>query len=83
MSRDAMATANPEMLFADGFDEALMGFAERAGGLCVAAYDRSRCIDILARDMPREEAEEYFEFNVIGAWMGEQTPVFVDTRPCE
>jgi hypothetical protein len=40
-------------------------------------------IDILARDMPREDAEEFFEFNTIGAWMGDATPVFVDTRPAE
>lgn len=81
--RERLSALNPDMLFADGFDEALLGLALRSGGLCVAAYDRSRCIDILARDMPREEAEEYFEFNVIGAWVGDNTPIFIDTRPCE
>ena len=45
------------------------------------AYDRCRCIDILvAQGMSREDAEEYFEFNVAGAWLGEQTPVWIDTR---
>jgi hypothetical protein len=28
--------------------------------------------------MPPEEAEEYFEFNVGGAWIGENTPIFMD-----
>lgn len=65
------------------FDEAIIGVAERAGGMNVVAYDRTLVIDILARSMPREEAEEYFEFNTIGAWMGELTPVFIDTRYAE
>jgi len=65
------------------FDEAIIGIAERAGGMVVLAYDRSRVIDIISRDMPREEAEEFFEFNTIGAWVGESTPVFIDTRYAE
>jgi hypothetical protein len=71
-----------EALFLEpsAFDAAIIGVAERAGGLSVVAYDRTAVIDILERDMPRDEAEEFFEFNTIGAWMGECTPVFIDTR---
>jgi hypothetical protein len=65
------------------FDEAILGVAERFGMEPVVCYDRTRCIDILARDMDREDAEEFFEFNTIGAWMGDLTPVFVDTRAAE
>lgn len=65
------------------FDEAILGVAERFGMDPVVCYDRTRVIDILARDMPREEAEEYFEFNTIGAWMGDATPIFLDTRYAE
>jgi hypothetical protein len=74
----AAATGNEETLFADGFDEALIGYAERFGMSPVALYDREKCIAILIKrdGMDREEAEEFFEFNVIGAWMGESTPVF-------
>ena len=62
----------------EAFDEAILGIAERFGMEPVVCYDRTRCIDILARDMSREEAEEFFEFNTIGAWVGPMTPVFVD-----
>ena len=66
------------ILLADGFNEALIGTGERAGSLPVAVYDRQKCIDILCKqDMSREEAEEYFDFNVIGAYVGKQTPIFV------
>jgi hypothetical protein len=28
--------------------------------------------------MTLEEAREYFEFNVVGAWVGETTPVYIE-----
>lgn len=65
------------------FDEAIIGVAHRFGMDPVVAYDRTIVIDILARLMTREEAEEFFEFNTVGAWMGDLTPIFVDTRPAE
>ena len=67
------------MLLADGFEEALIGTARRLNGPLLAVYDRTRCIEVLARDMSYEEAEEFFEFNVAGAWLGEGTPMFIDT----
>jgi len=67
----------------DTFDETIIGVAHRFGMDPVVAYDRTIVIDILAREMTREEAEEFFEFNTIGSWMGDLTPIFVDTRPAE
>jgi len=65
-----------EILLADGFNEALIGHA--AGMEPRAVYDYDRCIDVLVEDgMTYEEAMEYFEFNTVGAYVGEQTPVFV------
>jgi hypothetical protein len=66
------------------FDEAILGIAESAGMQAVVAYDRQVCIEVLMRmDMDRDEAEEYFEFNVAGSYMGEGTPVFIDRRYAE
>ena len=65
------------------FDEAIIGIAYRFGMEPVVTYDRTIVIDILARLMTREEAEEFFEYNTIGSWMGILTPIFVDTRPAE
>ena len=69
-----------ELLFADGFDEAIIGIARQFSSQEFVAYDRAKCIEILMRDMTEDEAEEYFEFNVIGAWVGPGTPVGV--VPC-
>ena len=65
-----------EALLADGFSEALIGMGTRFMH-DVAVYDYEKCIEILERDMPHEDAVEYFEFNTRGAYVGENTPVFV------
>lgn len=59
------------------FDEAILGVAERICMEPVVAYSTPKIIEILARDMTEEEAVEYFEFNILGAYVGERTPVFV------
>ena len=40
-------------------------------------YSSEKIIDILSEDMTREEAEEFYEFNILGAYMGEMTPIYV------
>lgn len=67
------------LLFADGLDAAIIGFAWR-GGVAIVAYDTQSVIDILRKrdGMTREEAEEFFDYNIQGAWIGEATPIFVD-----
>jgi hypothetical protein len=84
-TRDRLVEMYEDLIFLEPriFDEAILGIAERFGMAPVVAYDRSRVIDIYARDMPREDAEEFFEFNTVGGWLGETTPVFIDTRPAE
>ena len=69
-----------EILTADGFDEAIIGL-HRGGHSCVV-YDEGKVIDILVdRDgMSFEEAVEYYDFNISGAHMGPNTPIFIQTR---
>lgn len=68
---------NPEALFMDGHDDALIGVASRYGICDVACYDYDKVIAAHVKGgMTEEEAVEFFEFNQIGAWVGENTPVF-------
>ena len=78
-TKERLVEANGDALLADGLEDALVGIANRFGMPPVAAYDRDKCIEIfMKRDgMTHEDAEEHFGFNVIGAWMGEGTPVFI------
>ena len=69
-----------EFLQADGFDDALLGVISDFNSEIRLAYSRMKCIEILIeRDkMTKEAAEEYFDYNVSGAYMGNKTPVWVD-----
>lgn len=72
-------TADGELMLADGFEAAIVGIAEGCGRSPAVVYDREKCIAILMeRDgMDRDEAEEFFDFNVSGAYVGPGTPVFL------
>ena len=69
------------MLLADGFEKAYLGVGMRCGQPDIAVYDWHICVQVLIdRDgMSEEEAEEWMSFNVVGAWAGEMTPIFVVT----
>lgn len=67
-----------DLVTVDGFDEAIIGVVERIGLLAVC-YDRNKVIQILMRDMNEDDAWEYYHYNVVGAYVGEATPVFLDT----
>jgi len=68
-----------DVLLADGFDRALLGIGRAANGLAIAVYCRNKCISVLREQgMTRLEAEEYFDYNVQGAYVGERTPMFVE-----
>ena len=77
MKKELIAEINEDMLFADGFDDALVGYIERAGMSSIACYDKYKCVEILAEDMSYDDAFEYFYFNVLGAYVGENTPCFL------
>lgn len=68
-----------DLLLMDGYDDCIVGICTRFGQRPIVAYDRGRVIQKLMDDgMEYEEAEEFFEFNQIGAWMGDATPCFVE-----
>lgn len=74
---------NEGLILYTGFEEAFLGTAFGCGQVARACYDRAKCIEILMRDMSHEEAEEYFEFNVIGGYVGERTPMFLHPMTIE
>ena len=77
---DHISEVSPEALLLDSFDDAIIGLAERINLGPVVAYDVEKILEIMrVRDeMTYEEAYEYYEYNIKGAWMGDYTPVFVE-----
>ena len=66
------------MMIMDGFDDCIAGVVHRYGQPTIVCYDKEKVLEQLMDDgMTDEEAIEYFEYNQIGAWVGEQTPCFI------
>jgi len=67
-----------EILLADGFEDAFIGIS-RTFNTHTALYDYDKCVGILMKrdKMEWEEAEEYMHYNVLGAYVGENTPTFL------
>lgn len=68
------------LLTADGFDDCIVGIGRQFTKTFVV-YDYDQVIQTLVdRDgMDWDDAVEWFEFNIVGAWVGEATPCFLST----
>jgi hypothetical protein len=79
--REALAELNPEALLADGLEAALVGYTVNHHHAHVAVYDVNKCIEVLVdRDgMSHEEADEFLSFNTLGAFVGENGPIYIRT----
>ena len=68
-----------DFLFADGHDSAIIG-------VCVGhdsgriVYDVEKMIEACVQDMgmSEEDAWEWLEYNTFGAYIGEDTPIYVE-----
>ena len=66
------------MLQMDGYDDCVLGTVTRFGMPSVLCYDLHKVIAKMVADgMDDEEAHEYFNYNMLGAWVGDGTPAFI------
>ena len=65
-------------LIADGYDKAILGIGQQSNKHFII-YDKEKVLQILMQDMTREDAVEFFDFNIVGSYVGELTPVFLET----
>ena len=73
--KNKLVALDPELLFADGYDDCIIGMTFRAD-VPVVIYSADKMIEKLSNDMTPEEAQEFFDFNIEGAYMGDRTPVY-------
>lgn len=69
-----------DLLFADGFDSCIIGVSVGwYSGRVV--YDLQKTIETCVGEdgMTYGEAVEWIEFNTISAYVGEHTPIFIET----
>ena len=67
------------VVLADGLEDAFVGIGRTFNSIPVAIYNTDKVIEILmTRDgMTIDEAYEFFDFNIAGAYVGESTPIFM------
>ena len=63
----------------DGLDDAIIGIVEEFGNGPRILYSKDKILTILCeRDgMSIEEAEEFYGYNIVGLYAGEQNAVFL------
>lgn len=73
---------NIKKLKMDGFNDCIEGIVERFGQQDIICYNKEKVITKLMNEGEGsyEEAVEYYEFNQLGAWVGEGTPCFIDKK---
>ena len=68
-----------DMMTMDGYDDCIAGVVIRFGQEPIVCYDLEKVMAQLEKEgMTREEAEEWWEYNQVGAWVGPRTPCFLD-----
>ena len=81
--KEHLAEINEEAIIYDNLDEALVGIGHRFGMDGIAIYDMDKVFKCLEKelgpDVTGDEVIEYFDYNVIGTWAGEHTPMFIET----
>lgn len=84
MSTDLFAGFDPDehgLVVMDGYNDCIIGVVERFGQNPIVCYDKDKIIFRLESDgMDRNEADEFFYFNQIGAWVGDSTPCFLSAK---
>ena len=73
--KDEIRLANPDAMLVDGHDDALAGYDTQGR----AIYFIDLIIHTLVErdNMTLEEAYEFFDFNIAGAYVGEYTPIYM------
>lgn len=66
-----------DILQIDGYDSAIIGVGERCGQVPVLVYDGAKIMEMLLLDMDEDDAHEWYDFNIAGAWLGNNTPLLV------
>lgn len=61
------------------FEEAFIGISHSTIEAPKAVYDYYECVRILIEDydMTEEDAKEHLDFNFLGSYLGEHTPIFI------
>ena len=62
----------------DGCDAAIVGLGHRCSSDPVVVYDYNKLINVfIQQGMDEEESIEWVSYNILNAWIGEDTPIIL------
>ena len=68
--------AEQNLLKYDGCDQAIIGIGYRCGQQPLYIYDYGALVAVFEQQgMTFDEAEEWVDYNIVGGWIGEGTPI--------
>jgi|TARA_R110000868_G_scaffold285380_2_gene545851 ribosomal protein S24E len=87
---DYLQDSEESVMLYDNYEDAFVGLGYQQYKGPIAIYDAKKCVEILieeymldpdceSREMAEQMAVEYFEYNSVGAWYGEGTPIFMSS----
>ena len=87
---DYLQDSEESVMLYDNYEDAFVGLGYQQYKGPIAIYDAKTCVEILieeymldpdceSRERAEEMAVEYFEYNSVGAWYGEGTPIFMSS----
>tara|TARA_R110000796_G_scaffold229919_1_gene347396 strand:- start:615 stop:935 length:321 start_codon:yes stop_codon:yes gene_type:complete len=87
---DYLQDSEESVMLYDNYEDAFVGLGYQQYKGPIAIYDAKKCVEILieeymldpdceSRERAEEMAVEYFEYNSVGAWYGEGTPIFMSS----
>ncbi len=64
----------------DGLNSAIIGITQEFGNGPRILYSKNKILEILQErdEMTHSEAEEFYDYNILGLYAGEQNPIFLD-----
>jgi hypothetical protein len=76
---DEIAAHNQDAKILDGHANAIIGMVQQNGSDPVVLYDPLKIIHnlVVEGSMTQEEAEEFYNFNIAGAYVGKNTPMMI------
>ncbi len=80
MEMDRLLDYTEEVIKFDKLDDAIIGITIGNYGESTIAYDYNKCINIIAtlHNLDLNSAQEYLDFNIVNAYIGKQTPIFIN-----
>ena len=79
MEIDRLLDYGEELIKFDDLDDGIIGITINTYRESIIAYDYNKCINIIAtlHNLDLNSAQEYLDFNIVNAYIGKQTPIFI------